>query len=111
GQLLARRFERKEGVGFAAEDEEDLHAKLDERLIEGEVGERLQLEKRRSAVDELQRHFGLGVVERIGGEAVEHARRIAEERLGVDELRDRHAHDRLLIRSEEHTSELQSPYD
>ena len=49
------------------------------------------------AADELQRDLGLRIVERVGGEAVQHARRVAEERLRVDELQERLADDRLLI--------------
>src|SRR5256885_14529158 len=79
GKFLARFFERDERVALFAEDEKNLHAKLDERLIQREVGERIVREKRQRAIDELQRHLRLRVVERVGGEAVEHARRIAEE--------------------------------
>src|SRR5437868_2119163 len=78
GKLLARFFERDEGVALFAEDEKNLHAKLDERLIQREVGERIVREKRQRAIDEFQRHLRLRVVEGVGGEAVEHARGVAE---------------------------------
>src|ERR1041385_9405336 len=88
-ELLARFLQRRERVGVAPEDEEDLDAQLDEVLVEREVGHLLRREQGERAVDEFQRGVRLGVVERVGSEAVQHARRVAQERLGVDELAER----------------------
>ena len=84
-------------IVFAAEDEKDLHAKLDEALEQCEVGDLLIGHQQHRPIDEFQRGLGLRIVERIRGEAVQHARRVAEERFGVDELDERFADDGLLI--------------
>src|SRR5204862_8275360 len=80
-----------------AEDEKDLHAKLDEALEQREVGDLLIGHQQHRPIDEFQRGLRLRIVERIRGEAVQHARRVAEERFGVDELDERFADDGLLI--------------
>src|SRR3954465_1180104 len=72
--LLVRFFRRGQRLVFAAEDEEDLDAQLDERLVEREVRQLLMGHERERAAHELQRDFRLRIVERIRGKAMQHAR-------------------------------------
>ena len=96
--MFARGFDRSERVGVAAEDEEDLDAELDKRLVQREVGHFLPQDQRQRPIEELESDLGLRLVQGVGGEAVQHPRGVAEEGFRIDELEERFAEDRVLIR-------------